>query len=64
MVIDTLLCHLNLLHIQWSYGVTCWEVFTAGEIPYPGIHPQEVVKLLENGEHLSEPKNPACGNIM
>ena len=50
--------------MQWSYGVTCWEVFTAGEIPYPGIHPKEVVELLEDGGHLKRPKNQALSDNM
>ena len=39
-------------------------MFTAGEIPYPGIHPREVVQLLEDGEHLSRPKNKALSDNM
>ena len=52
------------LYTQWAYGVTCWEVFTAGEIPYPGVHPQEVVQMLEDGQHLNRPKNQACCDTM
>ena len=50
--------------LQWSYGVTCWEVFTAGEIPYPGIHAVDVVQLLGDGRRLNRPHNQACSNYM
>ena len=52
------------LHTQWAYGVTCWEVFTAGEIPYQGVHAREVIQLLEDGKHLARPKNQACSDNM
>ena len=46
--------------LQWAYGVTVWEVFTAGSIPYPGLHPREVLDSLESGHRLKRPKNMAC----
>lgn len=49
---------------QWSYGVTCWEIFTGGAIPYPGIHPRDVLDYLEEDERLSRPKNAACCDSM
>jgi len=48
------------LHIQWSFGVTCWEVFSAGEIPYPSLHPRQVLNMLEEGERMERPRNAAC----
>ena len=29
-------------------------------MPYPGMHPREVLDFLEDGERLSKPKNAAC----
>ena len=45
---------------QWSYGVTCWEVFNGAKSPYPGINPVSLVRLLESGERLEMPVNAAC----
>ena len=52
------------LLMQWSFGVTCWEVFSGGMIPYGGISPMALLHLLQNGERLSKPPNSACTNRM
>ena len=59
----------NLWHcvqylMQWSFGVTCWEVFTGGHTPYSGISPVALLQLLRNGERLNKPMNPACSDEM
>jgi len=46
--------------LQWSFGVTCWEVFTAGKIPYAGADPLTLTRLLEDGRRLEKPSNTAC----
>jgi len=46
----------------WSFGVTCWEVFTGGEIPYGGISPVALLQLLRDGDRLNKPMNPACSD--
>jgi serine/threonine protein kinase len=33
----------------WSFGVVCWEIFTFGNIPYPGMSNQEVATKVMNG---------------
>ena len=50
--------------LQWSFGVTCWEVFTGAKTPYPGQHPQAVITLLDNGERMAKPANAACSDQM
>ncbi|XP_003383610.2 PREDICTED: tyrosine-protein kinase receptor UFO-like isoform X2 [Amphimedon queenslandica] len=44
----------------WSYGVLCWEVFSLGRTPYPGLDPAGVVDLLDTGGRLQCPHNTAC----
>jgi len=50
--------------LQWSFGVTCWEIFTAGKIPYGGVDPLMLAELLEGGERLHKPSNAACSEEM
>ncbi|CAI8029843.1 Tyrosine-protein kinase transforming protein RYK, partial [Geodia barretti] len=44
----------------WSYGVTMWEIFTCGRVPYAGIHAMGLLKGLKRGERLEKPDNKAC----
>lgn len=39
----------------WSYGVTLWEMFTFGELPYGEMTGAEVIALLERGQRLEKP---------
>ena len=52
------------LRSQWSFGVTCWKVFSAGKIPYGGVDPLTMVQLLESGRRLNKPSNAACSEEM
>ena len=54
----------NFPLLQWSFGVTCWEVFSAGKIPYGGVDPLTMVELLESGKRLNKPSNTACSEEM
>lgn len=41
----------------WSYGVTLWEIFSLGDIPYPGLSWDiDFVKELERGLRMTSPK--------
>ena len=57
-------CIASISHLQWSYGVTCWELFTGGKIPYPGVDPISLSNHLENGHRLDKPNNAACSEEM
>ena len=46
--------------MQWSFGITCWEVFSAGRIPYPAVDAMSILKVLEDGTRLEKPANAAC----
>ena len=50
--------------MQWSYGVTCWEVFSLGRTPYPAVDPFTLIKHLEGGGRLDKPSNAACSDEM
>ena len=49
---------------QWAFGVTCWEIFSGGKVPYPGINLQEFAKLIRSGLRLDKPCNDACNEEM
>ena len=46
--------------MQWAFGVTCWEVFTCGRVPYSGISVLSLMAALRNGERLEPPNNAVC----
>ena len=50
--------------MQWSFGVTCWEVFSLGKNPYPGVDAFSLIRYLDGGERLDKPRNIACSEEM
>ena len=53
-----------MYYMQWAYGVTCWEIFSGGKVPYSGVGVTELSKLLVNGHRLEKPINDACSDEM
>ena len=51
---------LGIPTMQWSFGVTCWEVFSLGKNPYPGVDPFSLLRYLEGRQRLDKPLNAAC----
>lgn len=52
------------LYWQWSFGITCWEVFSGGKVPYGGIKPLSILGMLEAGHRMNKPANAACSKEM
>ena len=50
--------------MQWAYGVTCWEIFSGGKVPYAELMVREIPKLLEEKYRLEKPSNIACSEEM
>ena len=40
----------------WSWGITAWEIFKRGAIPYPTIQPVEIVEYLKLAKRLDKPE--------
>ena len=55
---------IEVFYTQWSYGVTVWEIFTCGAIPYGGVHAMSLLKELQRGMRLEKPNNTACHDDM
>ena len=61
---SAILTHQLLITVQWSYGVTVWEIFSGGKAPYPGVDPLTLMQLLEGGQRMNKPTNAACTDEM
>ena len=51
---------ITLFCFQWSFGVTCWEIFSGGKQPYQGIPPMSLPRLLHDKHRMDRPLNYAC----
>ena len=50
-----LLVNSAALYVQWSFGVTCWEIFTLGLQPYPSVDEYDMTNYLKSGKILDKP---------
>ncbi|XP_062540786.1 tyrosine-protein kinase Src64B-like [Armigeres subalbatus] len=41
----------------WSYGILLMELFTYGQVPYPGMENNEIIRQVERGYRMPKPKN-------
>eukprot|EP00055_Hartaetosiga_balthica_P003202 m.6891 g.6891 ORF g.6891 m.6891 type:complete len:707 (-) comp2670_c0_seq1:381-2501(-) len=50
----------------WSFGVTLWEIWTDGDMPYGTMNGGQIVEFLQKGRRLKIPKEcpPQIGQIM
>ncbi|XP_065919836.1 tyrosine-protein kinase receptor TYRO3-like isoform X4 [Dysidea avara] len=46
----------------WSYGITCWEIFSLGLEPYPSVDVLQMANYLKGGGTLDQP--PLCSDEM
>jgi hypothetical protein len=68
-MIITLLCASTIIifivHLfQWAYGVTCWEIFSGGKVPYPSVNLIDLPRYLASGHRQEQPNNYACNDEM
>ena len=40
----------------WSFGVVLWELFSLGQMPYPGMSLNQLVQGLKNGYRMDKPE--------
>jgi len=41
----------------WAYGITLWELFSFGDLPYSGMTNQEATEKVLQGYRMNPPKN-------
>ncbi|XP_072039160.1 uncharacterized protein [Amphiura filiformis] len=44
----------------WSFGIVLYEIYTFGDVPYPGLDGRDVVRTLMEGFRMDKPEN--CSN--
>ena len=59
-------CKINSLLsvLQWAFGVTCWEIFSGGKVPYAGINPVDLPQMLDSGYRMIQCELIAIGIIL
>ena len=65
MFVFDLLYVLAALHFHsCTFGVTCWEIFTCGRVPYHRISAMDLLFTLKNGERPEKLYNGAWSDEM
>ena len=48
---------LSTMSDMWAFGVTAWEIFTMGQVPFSELrHPHQLSERLETGLRLERPE--------
>lgn len=48
----------------WSYGVTLWEMYTFGDVPFAAVNPTNLLNLLDNGGRLPRGDIPEIMSVI
>ena len=40
----------------WAFGVVLWEIFSLGQMPYPGMSLNQLIQGLKNGYRMDKPE--------
>ena len=40
----------------WAFGVVLWEIFSLGQMPYPGMSLYQLIQRLKNGYRMDKPE--------
>ena len=46
----------NTHTLSWSFGVTLFEIYSLGQLPYQSVQTSELLKFLQEGNRLLQPE--------
>lgn len=55
MICIDLVKRYSINYLQWSYGVTLWELMTRGVRPYAAVDNWDMERFLKSGRRLPQP---------